>query len=58
MYNGNEDKKLFIDFKVLTNIIVQNIIDKDLNSIFYIRFIIDCRVDTSSYDLFFIKGWQ
>ncbi len=48
-------KRLIIDFKILTYIIVQNIIDKDLNPIFYIRFIIDGRVNTSNYDLFFYK---
>lgn len=48
-------KRLIIDFKILTYIIVQNIIDKDLNPIFYIRFIIDGRVNISNYDLFFYK---
>ncbi|GEM_PF-3652195 len=48
-------KRLIIDFKILTYIIVQNIIDKDLNPIFYIRFIIDGRVNISNYNLFFYK---
>ncbi|HOC52650.1 MAG TPA: hypothetical protein PKJ39_02855 [Caldisericia bacterium] len=46
---------MIIDFKILTYIIVQNIIDKDLNPIFYIRFIIDGRVNISNYNLFFYK---